>query len=331
MLITGNQGPGAQRMFPRMDVAERSAIERADSLLGQGGGVFFKRQLEYVRAQTLRAKTPPKNGLMLFPMDTSIPLGFRSFITRMTEELGEADWVGNWSEDLPRVDLNAKEISRPVKAFGTSYGYTWMDIQTAMQMGLSLDAAKAVACRRANEQFLNKVVWYGDTEVGVAGVLTHGGIPRHYFENAIAEGTTEKVILAMLHAFVNAVWKRTRQAARPDTLAVPTDVYTYLTTTYRSDNSEVTLLDAFLAKNPYVKRVVPVWELDAAGPDGEDVMFLYPSNTPGAIKSNVILPFRQFPAQQKGMAFNVPCISISGGMSTEYPLECSIGVLPKAA
>lgn len=329
MLVNTN-GAERQRALPRMDACAPTVIMNVDSVLSKGAGAFFKRQLEYVQRQTLMARTPPQKGLMLFPMDTSIPPGFNTYLVRMFEELGEAGWIENWGGEFNRVGLNADEKSRNIKAFGTSYGYTWQDIQAAMQAGVSLDTKKARACRRANERFLNRVVWHGDPEVGVYGVFTHEKIPRHYFDVEIGPGSTPKQIIDALNAYVNAVWERTLEAASPDTLVLPLQEFSHINSTYRTDQSNATIAQAFLDTNPHVNRIVPANEMKGAGPDGEDCTFLFPSNNPDVIVNKVPIPFRQFPAQQQSLAWNVPCLSMSGGIACEYPMECSIGVLPKS-
>jgi hypothetical protein len=104
-----------------------------------------------------------------------------------------------------------------------------------------------------------------------------------------------------------------------DTLLLPVDQYTYIASTPRSANSDTTILEYFLTKNPFIQNVDHYYKLGGAGAGGTDRMFAY-RRDPDVMTLEIPQDFEQFPPQEEGMEFNVYCHERFGGVIIYYPL-----------
>jgi hypothetical protein len=106
----------------------------------------------------------------------------------------------------------------------------------------------------------------------------------------------------------------------PDTIAMPLAHYGILTTIPRSATSDTTLLSFFLANHPMIKSVVPWYKLKGAGTSSYDRIMVF-RRDPNAIGLVIPQEFEQFPPQQKGLEFEVPCHGRIGGVIAYYPMS----------
>jgi len=310
----------------------RNPNMRADAILTPGTGLWFSRQLESIVPTVYRTKTPPRNGLRLFGLDpTTAGEGHKSYTHRMYESLGKASWINNYGDSLNRVSVAGKELNRPIKTFGSAYSYTIEDIMAARLTSMPLDAELARACRIANEEFLNDVLWFGDHEVGIWGVLSHPFIPRLVLaEPLTAAASSSDAIIATVNEFLNSIDEVTETTAMAGVLLLPPAAYDYIADTPRSATTDTTILEFLIKKRSDAGmplRVEKVWELAGAGTGGVDVIIAYPMD--GRVVKHVVpIPFRQLPVQEVNLEYVINCISKSGGFYTPYPLEMAIGELP---
>lgn len=302
-------------------IAENSGLLRADA----NESIFFARQLEHVRSKTYDIERPKLTAWELFPIDTSVPAGAKTITYRQYDTVGMAKVIANYADDLPRADVTAKEFTSPVRGIGDSYGYDVQEIRYAQMTGTSLDSKKAAAARKAHDQKINQLAWNGDTVSGLPGFLTNANIPAVVIA---ADGTgssklwstkTPAQILRDMNAVVNSVYTTTKGVHRANELWMPLEQYSYIASTPRSETSDTTILDYFLANNAFVERVVPVLELDGAGTAGADIM-VAAENSIDNYQMNLAMPFMQHPPQPRNLAFEVPCESRFGGVTIERPL-----------
>jgi hypothetical protein len=292
--------------------------------------VFFARELEHIKTRTYDVAYPELKALSLIPVSTEAGPGAESITYRQYDQLGVAKIISNYADDLPRADVKGKEFTAPVRSIGESYGYNIQEIRAASMTGKPLEQRRANAARRANDQLVNKIAFFGDTTSGLGGLLSNPNIP---VVNVPNDGTgsstkfkdkTPDQILRDLNNFVNGIFSLTNGVESPDTLVMPIDQFTYISSTARSANSDTTILDYFLKNNPLIKRVEWANELKGAGVAGVDVMIAY-KRDPDKLTLEIPQPFEQFPVQEKGLEFVVPCHSRCGGVIVYYPLSIAFG------
>lgn len=306
------------------DAQDLRAIE-SSGRLDANESIYFARQLEYVKSQAYDVKRPALSAMSLFPVDTSVPAGAINVTYRQYDTVGMAKVISNYADDLPRADVTAKEFTSPVRGIGISYGYSVQEIRASQMTGSSLDVKKMRAAQRGHEEKINQLAWSGDTASGLPGFLSNGNIPGY---TVTADGTgssklwankTADQILRDMNGIVNAVYTTTKGVHKPTELWISLARYALISSTPRSSTSDTTILDYFLANNPFVERVVPVNELSGIGSGGSDIM-IAAENMADNYQMIVPMAFMQHAPQQTNLEFVVPCESRFGGVTIEYPL-----------
>ena len=302
---------------------------RLDSLVSPGAGIYFTRQLEMIMPEILRMELPDIEFASFIPTPASrIHPGAQTYTQRMYESFGLAQWISNYADDIPMADVGGKEETFKIKAFGIGYQYTFEDILAGQmaaqsgQPGINLSTEKAAACRRASDEFLENVAWLGDESVGIHGLLNYPSIPRVTMTTAWVAASDPEDVLAELTTIIEEHVTRTRGKSRPSDIVLSAPTYGYFATAKLS-NSTTTLLQFFLATNPYIKRVRPSYVMEASGIGGADQMLIYTPD-PMTMRLEVPMPFRQFPAQQKNFAYEVLTMTKTGGIVCPYPLKLTL-------
>lgn len=291
---------------------------------------FFSRELEYVMSKSYDIEFPEMKSFKHIPISTEAGEGANSITYAQFEEVGVARIIESYANDLPRADIRGKEYTTPVKSIGVSYGYTVQEIRSAIYVGRSLTQRQANAARRANDQQVNKLAWYGNDTYRILGILNNTNIPATTVPaDGIGASTlwinkTPDQILRDLNQITNSILSLTNGVEMPNTVLLPVAQYTLIASTPRSSVSDTTILEYFIQNNPFVTTVDWVPELAGAGPGGVDVFIAYDKN-PDKLDMQIPMPFTQFPPQERGLEFVVPCESRYGGVIIYYPLSLSIG------
>ena len=337
--ILKTTGAAATLMATVNAVDNRPGV-RFDSV--DAASVFMARELDAVKAKSYDKKYPRFNALNLFPVNSDANPGAES-ITYYTYDMeGFAKIIDNYSTDLPRADANGVPHSVPVKSLGVSYGYSNQEMRASRMAGKGLDARKAEAARFQIDNATNKIAWNGDPAHGLLGVLSTGqNIPIATITAGATSNKTKWIektadeVLADVTAMYAQVSRDTMDVERPDTLVLPTDVYTALSMKRVGDTEETVL--GFIQKHaPYLKEIVSAAELNctsvetnpyanAVAANGQGVAFLF-TNDPDKLEINIPMAYTQNPAQPDGLEVKIPCESRVAGVIVFYPMSAIIGL-----
>lgn len=305
--------------------------------LGSNLGSFFKRQLENIVKTTYKRKLTPLSFVECFAVNTSQwPEWANQQTYHMSEPYGGDKEIANWGDDLPEVGVGAKEITYYAKDFGTSYHYTFHDIRAAQVQGVSLTGEKLFAARRVEAQRLNNIGYYGHTQRdgNPKGILNFEHFPREIFPVAIDASSTPEQIVTAMHSFCNGIYSRTNGVHRPTMLLMPIDEYQYIATTQKSDASDATILDFFLATSPYITQVKALPEMAPSagenqnGISGRFMVACDPSQE--VISFHVPQTFTVHPMQKVNLSFKSNITYKFGGIVSNYPQGLAIAELPSA-
>jgi len=287
--------------------------------------IFFERELEQIKAKTYDKKYPELKIRKLVPVNSDVNPGAETITYWQYDEVGMAKIVESYSKDFPRVDVRKKQFSSPVKSLGDSYGYSIQDIRKAQMTGTPLEQRRANAARKAIMQLEDQIGSFGDADSGLQGLFTNPNTPELVLaadgagsSKAFADKTPDQ-ILRDLNLMANTPVENTNGVETVDTLLLPVDQYTYIASTPRSANSDTTILEYFLTKNPFIQNVDHYYKLAGAGAGATDRMFSY-RRDPDVMTLEIPQDFEQFPPQEEGMEYNVYCHERFGGVIIYYPL-----------
>ena len=287
-------------------------------------GAKFERDLESVKSQVLEAKMVPQNGARLIPQAGDVEPWAETFIHQMVDHTGVARLVSDYADDLPLVDAHGREDSYRVKEIGCAFQFSKKEIQQNARGNINLSQRRPMSARRAIEEKLNRIMWYGDIEGGLFGFFNFPFIPRYASDVAYDGTETAADVLADLNTIANRPYLDTDTVAnQPNTMLVSPKVYTYISTTPRSSDSDATIMEYFLANNPFISEMENAQELAGAGPNGEDLIVVYRRELDYG-QHKLVEPFTQHPSQEKNLAVITNCTAQTGGYVNDFPQEALI-------
>jgi hypothetical protein len=305
--------------------------------LDDNESMFFQRELEFVKAKTYDIKFPKLKATMLIPVSTEAGPGAESIVYQQYEDVGIAQIIASYGDDLPRADVKGREFSAIIKTAGNSYGWNIQEVQAAAMAGKPLNARKAVAARRGFDTLVDNIGAFGDTANNLRGLLTNPNIPaslapagaggKTYWVGA--SNKTPDEILADMFSMELDIVDLTSEVEAPDTLVMPVREYGHIATTPRSNVSDTTILEFFRANATFIKNVIPWNKLADVSPalvgggDTTNVMIAY-AKDPDIVTFELPVPFTQLPAQERGLEFIVPCYGRVGGVIIYRPLAMKI-------
>lgn len=296
---------------------------------------FFARQLEYVKSKTYDVKYPNLKATQIIPVSMEAGSGAETITYEQFDAVAIMRIISNYADDLPRADIKGKEFSSKVHSLGGSYGYNVQEIRNAAKAGTNIKDKKALAVRKANDQAVNRIAWFGDADAGLLGLLNQPNVPA---ATAPATGTgpsplwstkTAALILADLNKLVDDVIDTTQGVHTPDTVLMPVAKYTKLTSTNMGTGTDTTILEYFLRNKPFITRVEWVNELKDVAPlpsggGGPSDVLIAMERSEENLTLEIPQGFEQFPAQERGLEFIVPAHSRIGGVIVYYPLAINI-------
>lgn len=296
------------------------------------GAVFFQRQLELIKARSYDVRYSELKARELFPVSNEGGPGITSITYRTYDQVGAAKIINAYANDLPRADVAGQETSIPVRSVGTSYAYNIDEIASSQLTGAALDQRRANAARRAVEQKVNSVAFFGDAEHGLPGLFSNPNIPTGAVVNP-GSGTewvnkTPDQILFDVNDLFSDIFETTKMVERGNTLLLPPSQWSYISSMPRSANSDTTILMYLVQNSPYltsVTDIIPVNECDSTLNPllASDAMVAYDRN-PDKLQLEIPVELEMLPVQQKNLELVVPGRSRLAGLNIYYPLSLAI-------
>jgi hypothetical protein len=296
-------------------------MRRRGIRLDAGETAVLARQLEYIYAQTYDVKYAELKARRFIPVDTSVDPGAEFYTYRQWDMFGMAEIIANYADDLPRVDVLAKEFPAPIKSLGASYGYSIQDLRRSAMAGSQLDSRRAMATRRANEQAVDQIAAFGNADAGLTGFTNHANVPLVAPDNAPWSSATALQIIPDLNKLANAIVTASLEVFEPDTLVLDTASFQIINTKPMSTTGDAdkTVLRFFLDNNPYIRNIDQWTKLTDAGAAGVTRLVCY-KRDPEVLSLVIPQEFEQFPPQARNLEFVIPTHSRIGGVSVRYPL-----------
>jgi len=293
-------------------------------------GVFLARELETILSRTFEVEYADIKYSQLIPISTEVGPGSDSFTYRVFDKQGSMKVIADKANDLPRADVLRKEISHPVRSLGASFAYTIQETRAAaMVQGMNLEQRRANAVRRAYEEKVQEIAFFGDPASGMKGFFNNDQVdktvPNKWFDTA----TTDEM-LELLNEAPTRLVQNSNMKEMPNTMLVPYSVYRTISTTPRSSVSDTTVMEFFLRTNPMITAIEPINELEAAKSGGtlsKDRIVVY-DRSPDKLQLHLPQPLEFLPPVRQALEFTVAAHARIGGLALYYPK--SVMVLEKA-
>lgn len=338
--------------LPTGETEEFMLNDAVENLVNQGvlvnddEGVFFQRQLEYIQAQSYDVLYPDLMAREVFALNTEGGEGINQITYRSYDKRGETAIIAGKATDLPRGDIDGKEYTIDVRTLGNAFGYSRQELAAAKLTGMPLEARKAEATRRSYEEKVNQLSWFGNAESKLHGLFGGpAGAPWSTVTRTVvaaaAGGTNSTVwgvdktpdeVIADLTAACAQMYSDTKKLFRPDKVLLSVEKKQYLMNTPRSLQSDVSIMDWFLANNMFIKSkedFIDINELagiystngtDAFDPTGASAEgFTIIASGADNMRLREPFPYIHLPVQYKGLEFEVNCYGRFAGLELIRP------------
>jgi len=305
-------------------------MHRFDSLLGGAeAAIWFDKELNQVREEVYKFDIPPNNGFRYFPQQDDVSPWAETYEHQMYEVTGAAEFITDRQRELPRIGMQFYKETFNAREFGCAFAYGLLEIEKSRALGKGLEAKYPLAAREVIENTFNKIMYYGDLDAEIFGILNYPQVPRMLMPYKIESATDSKNILAMLNEAANFTFNVSEQSSQADTVQLSARHFSYISTTPWSENAgDTTILQQFLANHPSIRTVVPARELNGAGPNGEDLMLVY-KNDARSFGHKLIRPMNMLAPQSQGLEIVTNVHARSGGMAVDKLLDVLVCWFPE--
>jgi hypothetical protein len=333
------------------DLADFVTAQALQAMSGQrqdsAGTAFAIRSLTDIYGRTFDVKYPDLKARSIIPIFTGVDPGADGFSWDSYDRVGSAGLIDNYGADLPTADVFMTSNMSRCYSIGVSYNYSIQDLRAARKAGVPLEARKAFSARRAMEQAIDQIAFFGVTArpgTGTAqalknvpatqsttdnlqafGITNFPGLPKLAITNdwTLASTAVQTIVDDWCKA-VNKMITDTDGIHTPNTVVMALSIWNVLNKKPRSVAfTEDTVLQYLLKLTPMIKNVfwtIPM-EVGAVKQDtttvGPGVMFLERNEE----NLQLVLPggFEQLPPQMINLTFKVPCHQRVAGVRVSYP------------
>lgn len=283
-------------------------------------GLFLARELEQVLARTFEVQYADIKYSQILPISTEVATGSDSFTYKIFDAQGSMKIIADKGSDLPRADILRKEVTHPVRSLGASFAYSIQETRAAAQVpGLQLEQRRANAVRRAYEEKVQDVAYFGSSADGIDGLFNNANVdkivPNKWFDGTI---TTDEM-LEILNEGPTRIIQNSNMKEQPNTMLVPQNVFRIISTRRASDASDTTVLEYFLRTNPYIRAVEPINDLEAAKSVlSKDRIVCY-DRSPEKLQLHIPQTLEFLPPVRQNLEFSVAAHARVGGVALYYP------------
>lgn len=305
-------------------------MERKYNNLDADEGIFFEKELESLKANSYDVLYPELLARRLFPVDSTADTGASTITYQTWDHVGMARLIHQYAQDLPNIEVTAKETTRKIYSEGIAFGYSMQDIRNARFAGKPLEQRKASAARRQMMQLENSLAFFGDARTDIPGFI---GAPNINQVTIPADGTgssklwstkTPDQIIRDFGLMSTTIRDVSNGVEHGTTVLLPELQFGQISTTPRSSTSDTTILEFVLKTNPWIKEIIPTYELSGAGAGSTDTFMLY-NRSPEKLTLEIPQDVEFLPTQEKGFMFEIPVHARTAGVIIYYPKSVAQG------
>lgn len=289
---------------------------------------FVQSQLSAIEAQVYETQYAEIQYPALIPVDTTAPDWVQTVTYYSMDRVGAAEWAAANGDDFPTVGVNMQDYQTEVHMAHIGYAWNLEEINQARMLGIDLSAEKAIAARRAYEEFIDSYLLNGTDPHGVSarsfsGLINYPGVTIVAAQLGAGGSTlwankTADEVLLDINNLLGGVYIDSQNIEIADTLLLSEIEYLTLANK-RIPNTSMTLLKYILDNNILKMRynkeltIRVVRGLETAGVGGLPRAVAY-KRDPSVMKAHIPMPLQFMPMETRHLKFTVPGIFRFGGL-----------------
>lgn len=284
------------------------------------GTAAFARQFEHVETELARTEFSPLKSEMFIEYDTSAPAGARSITHRTVTQVGNADFVDYYADDLPHADVFTVEDEVKCEPLGVQYFYSVDDVRAAaMDSTFRLDTERKQSAIDAMRRKHDQVAAIGSTKHARTGFINSSAVPTV----SVITGTWAAATSAQIVADVVKLWASipaaTKDVIQPDTLLLDTASHSLISSKPYGVDSDMTVLKWLLNNLDGCKKIDRWDRLGTAGAGSTKRMVAY-KKSKDVVKYNAPDLFSEEAPQKRNLKIVTPCHAKTGFTEIRKPL-----------
>ncbi|WP_151730414.1 DUF2184 domain-containing protein [Acinetobacter junii] len=184
------------------------------------------------------------------PVKTNFPavVGTKHSLQRKNG-VGEGQDYSGTGMDFPLAEVLYDSVDLGVRAGVIGYQYSMLELATASQTGITLEADKIQAARLAYEKHMSRIAWLGEPSSGLKGFWNQTGVNVQTALKAWESATADEILADFNDILSDAIdASEFNPSVRPDTVILPVSLMRILTQRRIADNLETTLFE-WISKN----------------------------------------------------------------------------------
>lgn len=284
--------------------------------------MVLARQMEVVKSRVMERKYQELLGRSLVPKSPDGDNASQFVVVRIVDEYTLAKIVVNYATDFPLVSAVMTEQFAKYFSIGNAFQYSIQDLREAAKAGIQISDRLAAVARRGIEQSIDDVIFRGVSLNGTYGLMNNPNVPVVTLTNGGWANKTFDQILADLNQLAQAVVDNTLTTFLPDTIVMDAPSFGLISARVGGLNYDRTILQVFLANNPYIKTVVQSTKLNTLSPAGGKIMIAY-KRDPEVLQLEIGQEFEMFPGMVMAMTTTTACHARVAGVSFFHPFAAA--------
>ncbi len=276
--------------------------------------------LEAIDSVVYEPKKEELIGRTLFNVKSNIPAGAETYSYDVMTRSGSAKILAAGADDIPLVDADKKRHTVSIYSIAAAIRYSVQELRQAQMASVPIDTAKAIIARRAIAEKENRIIWHGDKDYNIPGVVNATGIQVLAVPAGASVSTkwadkTGREIVADLRkarALINRL-----PGHEANTLVLTPAGMEALEAEYNA-NTDKTILEYVRSQN-WFANIIATSDLEDQG-DGNSDCFLVMDNNPAVLEVLIPMDIYRHPEEYKFPNYKVPFEERIGGAVVRYPM-----------
>jgi hypothetical protein len=261
--------------------------------------------------------------------DESSSFTNNSFATPGGINPGGKSWISSTTNGISGVAVDIGKTTSPLTLWGKEIKYSIPELESSQKLGRPIDASKYQALMLAHQMDTDEMVYIGDTNLGVTGLVnrttvpTIQNVPNGAGASPLWVNKTPDEMLDDVNSLLNAVWAASGWALMPSKLLLPPTKFSYLVSQKVSSAGNMSILQ-FLKENSLCNAsngtpldIQPVKWLTGRGSAGADRMTAY-TNAKDRVRYPLV-PLQRTPLEYRSIYHQTTYYGRLGVTEMVYP------------
>ena len=223
------------------------AMEQRGDALPQGAGAMA-RQLEHIRSQVLEEERSPLSAFDAFEIDTSVPLGAKSYTSQMAIGQGEAK-IHRGGNDFGNAKTTFADMTHQVQYVVCAVESNEFEMYSSNFANTRQYSRDLALAKRLVDEKLNDIAWNGAPSAGLYGIANYPELPTAHAQVVFSRATDGDAMVNELNRICDLAYVESGMVFRPNALRVSPAIHRILHTK-RIGDSDLTAAEFFLKGQP---------------------------------------------------------------------------------